>query len=98
MLPNIACSYIRLGRITEARSILKSLKTSWEKGERVAAPIAMVYITLGEKVQAVEWLDKVYAAKYVNIVQLWSLRNLPKVSGLDKDPEIRAALTRIGMN
>ncbi len=97
MLPNIASSYALLGRSSEARAIVKVLEATWKKGERVEGSIAMVYLALGEKEKAVEWLDKVFEAKYMNIVQLYSLRDLPKLSHIDADPKIQASIRRIGL-
>ncbi len=97
VLPNIAASYVMLGRTAEARTILRELEASWKKGARVESPIAMIYLALGEKDHAIEWLDKVYESRYINVAQLWNLRDFPKLSHIDTDPAIQAALNKIGV-
>ena len=95
--PDIAVAYALLGKKEEAQKILADLEKQWKNGDRLEAPIALVYIALGQKEKSAEWLEKLYESRFINIVHLFSIKIYPKLSAMDSDPRIRAALNKIGV-
>jgi TolB-like protein/DNA-binding winged helix-turn-helix (wHTH) protein/Tfp pilus assembly protein PilF len=81
------------GRRKEARQILEVLKG--RSGEEAAAPyqFAIIYAALGEKEQALEWLERIYQDRsswlpFLNVE--------PELDGLRSEPRFLALLDRIG--
>ena len=95
--PYLASTYAVMGKREQAQKILAELELLSKKGDRVEGAIALVYIALGEKKKVLEWLNKLYESRFMNIAYLWDLRGFPKLTGLDSDPEIQAALKKIGV-
>jgi len=95
--PHIATAYALLGKREEARKILDGLEKQWKNGERLEGAIALAYIGLGQKEKALEWLDKLYNSRFITVSYLWSVRDFPKLTGMDSDPRIQALLKRIGV-
>lgn len=96
VLPYIATAYALQGKRDDALKILAGLEKLAEKGERVEGPISFVYLVLGNKEKALMWLEKVYKSRYINVVHGLEWIALPKLTGLDSDPEIQHALEKIG--
>ena len=59
-ISNLAWAYTKAGKIDEAKNILADLLRMKEQGYRSEAAIAGVYVSLGEKDKAMEWLEKAY--------------------------------------
>lgn len=88
----LAHALARAGRTADARRILDELLAA----ENFVSPysIAIVYIALGEKDRAFEWLDRAYAARSPSMV---SLRVHPWLDPLRGDPRFTALLTRMNL-
>jgi Flp pilus assembly protein TadD len=61
---NLARAYVATNRKTEAVELLNDLKRSSVPGYPLAAEIAMVYTALGDKDQAMTWLEKGYEERF----------------------------------
>ena len=57
----LAITYTRMGRQTEARTILAQLLQAREKRYVSAPVIAAVYVALGDKEEAFRWLERAFA-------------------------------------
>ncbi len=95
--PHIATAYALLGKRVEAQKILDELQKQWEKGEKLEGAIALTYIGLGQKEKAVQWLEKLYAGRFITVSYLWSVRDFPKLTGMDSDPRVQDVLKKIGV-
>ena len=61
---NLAHAYVATNRKAEAVELLNDLKRSSVPGSPLAAEIAMVYAALGDKDQAMTWLEKGYEERF----------------------------------
>jgi serine/threonine protein kinase/tetratricopeptide (TPR) repeat protein len=67
----IACVYERSGRHREATELLRQiLSPRWEGQRPTPVSIAMTYATLGDRNEAMAWLEKAYQARDVSLVRL----------------------------
>jgi TolB-like protein/Tfp pilus assembly protein PilF len=82
------------GREKEAREILEKLLEMSKKGYVPAYDIAVVYMGLGEKAQAFEWLSKALEERSGFLVYIKCDR---RFDGLRTDPRYEALLNRIGL-
>jgi serine/threonine-protein kinase len=57
---SMGMAYVRAGQEDKAREVLDVLLTNWEKGYVPPSGIARVYLALGEKEKAFEWLQTAY--------------------------------------
>ena len=91
---DLADAYSRAGKIDEVRKILDDLLRMREQGHMSETAIAAVYLSLGEKDKAMEWLERAYerhAGYLVNINH-----NDSSFDGLRPDPRFQALLKKIG--
>ena len=82
------------GKEKEAQEILEKLQ---EKSKRTYVPaydIAAVYVGLGEKAQAFEWLSKALEERSGFLIYIKCDR---RFDGLRSDPRYEALLKRIGL-
>jgi Flp pilus assembly protein TadD len=94
VIGNLGYSYAKSGRTDEARKLLAELKES-SKGRYVADySIAMIYVGLGEKDEAFEWLEKAYEERSWWLV--W-IKMEPKVDCLRSDLRFTGLMSRIGL-
>jgi len=61
---NLARAYAGSNRRAEATALLNDLKKRSDPGSPLIAEIAMIYTALGEKDQAISWLEKGYEARF----------------------------------
>jgi TolB-like protein/DNA-binding winged helix-turn-helix (wHTH) protein/Flp pilus assembly protein TadD len=61
---NLARAYVGTNRKADAAELLNDLKRSSVPGYPLAAEIAMVYTALGDKDQAMTWLEKAYEERF----------------------------------
>lgn len=82
------------GREAEARSVLEGLLKS--SAERYVSPqhIALVYNGLGERDEALGWLERAYAQRSTGMV---FLKVEPKWNNLRSDPRFQDLLRRVGL-
>ena len=90
---NLAFAYAVSGRTTEALKILDDLKKRSTSGGYSNAPeIALVYVGLNDKIQAMVWLEKAYQERFNPSILL-----RPAFDSLRGYPPFRDLLRRIGL-
>jgi Flp pilus assembly protein TadD len=89
---NLAYAYAVSGRRDEAEKLLNDLKNRSPQAFSNAPEIAMVYVGLGEKDQAMAWLEKAYSERF----SPWVLMR-PCFNPLRSDPRFLNLLERVGL-
>jgi len=89
---NLAYAYAVSGSKNEAVKILNDLKNRSNHDVSNAPEIALVYIGLDEKDQAMAWLERAYAERFNPGVLL-----RPAFDPLRSDPRFQDLLRRIGL-
>jgi TolB-like protein/DNA-binding winged helix-turn-helix (wHTH) protein/Flp pilus assembly protein TadD len=90
---NLAYAYALSGRGNEAERILSALKNQSRNGFSNAPEIALVYVGLDQKDQAMAWLEKAFEERF----NPWVLMR-PAFDPLRIDPRFQDLLHRIGLN
>jgi len=90
---NLAYAYATSGRRNEALEILNDLKKRSDNGFSNASEIALIYVGLAEKDQAMTWLEKAYGERFNPSVLL-----RPCFDPVRSDPRFQDLLRRIGLN
>jgi tetratricopeptide (TPR) repeat protein len=88
-ISNLAYAYAVSNRRNEAVKILNDLKT---RSTRDASEIALIYLGLGEKDQAMKWLETAYAEHFNP-----SILVRPAFDPLRSDPRFQNLMHRIGL-
>ena len=86
--------YGRSGQQAQARRALGKLEQLNRRQQIDAGAIAWGYIAMGDKEQALVWLEKAYA-QHSNIMT--SLRVEPGYDSLRSDPRFQDLLRRVGL-
>jgi tetratricopeptide (TPR) repeat protein len=86
---NLAYAYAVSDRRNEALKILNDLKT---RSKQNASEIALMYVGLGEKDQAMKWLEKAYEEHFNPSILL-----RPAFDPLRSDPRFQNLVHRIGL-
>jgi TolB-like protein/DNA-binding winged helix-turn-helix (wHTH) protein/Flp pilus assembly protein TadD len=89
---NLARAYAGSNHKAEALGLLNSLKKRSDPGSPLAAEIAMIYTVLGEKDQAISWLEKGYEARFNP-----GVLERPSFDALRSDPRFQDLVHRIGL-
>jgi TolB-like protein/DNA-binding winged helix-turn-helix (wHTH) protein/Flp pilus assembly protein TadD len=89
---NLAYAYAVSGMRDEAEKIMKDLKNRSPQAFSNAPEIAMIYVGLGEKDQAMAWLEKGYAERF----SPWVLMR-PCFDPLRSEPGFQDLVRRIGL-
>ncbi len=89
---NLAYAYAISGKREDAATILNSLKDQGH-GASNAPEIALIYVGLGDKGQAMAWLEKAYEERFNPGVLL-----RPSFDSLRSDPRFQDLLRRIGIS
>src|SRR5713226_1489804 len=90
---NLAYAYAVSGMRNEAVRILNDLKNRSNHGVSNAPEIALIYVGLDEKDQAMAWLEKAYAERFNPGILL-----RPAFDPLRSDPRFQDLLRRIGLS
>lgn len=90
---NLAYAYAVSGNRTEALKILDDLKKRSANGFSNDPEIALVYVGLNDKDQAMLWLERAYQARFNP-----SILFRPSFDSLRADPRFRDLLRRIGLS
>ena len=90
---NLAYAWAESGKREEATKILNDLKTNSHHAFSNASEIALVYVGLDEKDQAMAWLEKAYAERFNP-----SVLRRPAFDPLRPDPRFQNLLRRIGLS
>jgi TolB-like protein/DNA-binding winged helix-turn-helix (wHTH) protein/Flp pilus assembly protein TadD len=91
-IANLARAYALSGRRKEAVKLLSDLKTSSTPGFSHASEIASIYMSLGDKDEAMNWLEKGYAERFNPGVLI-----RPGFDPLRSDPRFRDLVRRTGL-
>jgi TolB-like protein/DNA-binding winged helix-turn-helix (wHTH) protein/Flp pilus assembly protein TadD len=91
-IANLARAYALSGRRSEALKLLNGLKTSSTPGFSHASEIAAIYVSLGDKDEAMNWLEKGYAERFNPGVLI-----RPGFDPLRSDPRFQNLVHRIGL-
>ena len=94
-LANLGHVYAASGRQPEARKVLGSLLQLSRKQYVPSISIAEVYAGLGDKAQALEWLEKAYEERS-KAVSFLKVR--PDWDSLREEPRFQDLVRRIGLN
>jgi Flp pilus assembly protein TadD len=89
---NLARAYAASGRSADAAPLLADLKARSSPAYSNAAEIAMVYAALGDKAQAMVWLERGYTERFNPSVLL-----RPGFDSLRAEPPFRDLVNRIGL-
>ena len=89
---SLAYAYATSGRRNEALEILNDLKNRPNNGFSNASEIALIYVGLDEKDQAMTWLEKAYGERFNPSVLI-----RPCFDPLRSDPRFQDLLRRIGL-
>jgi TolB-like protein/DNA-binding winged helix-turn-helix (wHTH) protein/Tfp pilus assembly protein PilF len=87
-------AYAVAGKRSKARKILAELDKLSTRKYVASAPVAIIYIGLGEKVQALERLEKAYDER---LWEMGMLKVLPVFDPLRSDPRFTVLLRRVNL-
>jgi len=90
---NLARAYAASGRRAEAVQILSDLKGRSEPGYSHASEIAMIYAALGDRDQAMTWLERGFEERVNPGVLL-----RPGFDPLRSDPRFQGLVRRLGLS
>jgi Flp pilus assembly protein TadD len=85
-------AYAMAGKRNEARKILDELDQISKQKYVASAPVAIIYIGLGEKDQALQWLEKAYDER---LWQMGMLKLAPVFDPLRSAPRFAILLRRV---
>jgi TolB-like protein/class 3 adenylate cyclase/Flp pilus assembly protein TadD len=91
----LAITYARMGRPEDARRILDQLIEKSRQQYVAADSIAAVYVALGEKDEALRWLDRAFEE---HSGSFYSYMFRPEFRALRSDPRFADLLRRIGLD
>ncbi len=91
-MANLARAYALSGRRSEAVKLLNDLKKSSTPGYSHASEIAAIYVSLGDKDEAMNWLEKGYAERFNPGVLI-----RPGFDPLRSDPRFQNLAHRVGL-
>ena len=91
-IANLARAYALSGRKSEAGKLLNDLKNSSSANNSHASEVAAIYASLGDKDEAVNWLAKGYAERFIPGVLI-----RPAFDPLRTDPRFQDLVHRVGL-
>ena len=91
----LAVTYVRMGKIAEARTILDQLIQESQKRYVPAPCIAAIYVAFGKNDEAFQWLDRAFS-EHSGILQ-W-IAFLPEFRPLHSDSRFPTLLRRTGVS
>ena len=91
-IANLARAYVLSGKRNEAVELLNGLKNRSDLGNSIAPEIAIIYASLGDTDQAMNWLEKAYDDRFNPGVLL-----RPGFDPLRSDPRFRDLVRRTGL-
>ena len=93
-LGDLGYVYAALGKRANAIDRIKELEEKYTRKEAIGQYIAAVYVGLGDKDKAFEWLEKDFQARNGKLAEIrWQIQFEP----LRNDPRYKALLRRIGL-
>lgn len=94
VLGHVGAAYAKLGRLDDAREILRQIEASRTPDGRSSIWIAAIHAGLGEKDAAFEWLGKAFQER-VSFLAYFKFH--PTFDNLHGDPRFDALVKRIGI-
>jgi hypothetical protein len=91
-IANLARAYVASGKRSEALKLLGELKKRSSPGYSNASEIAMIYTSLADRDQAMDWLEKGYEERFNPGVLL-----RPGFAPLHSDSRFQNLLKRVGL-
>ena len=91
-IANLARAYALSGRKSEAGKLLNELKSSSSANNSHASEVAAIYASLGDKDEAMKWLEKGYAERFNPGVLI-----RPGFDPLRSDPRFQNLAHRVGL-
>ena len=93
VLGHLGNAYARAGMKAEARNCLRELKEDLKKNNSVGMyEVALIYAGLGEKDQAIQWLNKAYERRDKGLT---FMQEDPPLAPLRSDPRFQALVRRM---
>jgi TolB-like protein/DNA-binding winged helix-turn-helix (wHTH) protein/Tfp pilus assembly protein PilF len=89
---NLAHAYAVAGRRSDALAILNELKDRSKHEFLNPSEIALIYVGLDQKDQAMVWLEKAYEGRFDPVILTW-----PAFDPLRSDPRFQDLVRRIGL-
>lgn len=89
---NLARAYAASGNRSEALKLLRHLKASATDSNSHGSEIAIIYASLGDNNEAMQWLERAYAERFNPGVLL-----RPGFDPLRADPRFQALVHRVGL-
>ena len=89
---NLAYAYALSGKQEEALKMVKDLEDQQNRNSSADANIALIYVGLGDRDQALIWLDKAYQARFNPSILL-----RPAFDPIRSDARFQDLLRRIGL-
>jgi len=93
--PGLGIAYAKMGRREDARRVLDQLIEKSRQQYVAADSIAAVYVALGEKDEALRWLERAFEE---HSGSFYSYMFRPEFRALRSDPRFAALLRRIGID
>jgi TolB-like protein/DNA-binding winged helix-turn-helix (wHTH) protein/Tfp pilus assembly protein PilF len=90
----LASAHAMSGNTVQARKLLRELMDLQKQGYVSPGPVALIYMSLGDKDRAFEWLEKAYQERS-NFMAYLGVS--PGVDPLRSDPRFKELLRRIGL-
>ncbi len=91
----LAHAFRAIGRKAEAEKILRDLERVVKQNSPSPYTMAIIYAGLDENEKALEFLEKAYSEKSLDLT--WSLESDPLLDGLRSDPRFQDLLHRMGL-
>ena len=91
---NVAVALIRSGQRAEAMEILNQLKAEVANGNVSPYAVSLVYATLGDKEEALTWMERTIADRWNNS---YMFAITPEFDELRGDPRFKAILKRANL-
>jgi len=92
---NLGRAYAKAGRKAEAQKILDQLEEQSKQKYVSAKGVALIYVALGEKDKAFEWLEKSYQERSICVAV--GIKSFPGFDPLRSDPRFANLLRRINL-
>jgi tetratricopeptide (TPR) repeat protein len=92
ILSELACAHALNGRVAEATGILRKFEAQARRDFFDPYFIAVIYISLGEKDKAFEWMERSYEVR--SNWMLW-INSEPKLNPIRNDPRFHELASRI---
>jgi tetratricopeptide (TPR) repeat protein len=93
-LAALAHGYAGIGKVAEARKILRDLEQRSASREISPYIVATIYAGLGERQKAFDYLERAYRERSIELS--WSLKADPRLDSLRSDARFQSLLRRVG--